>query len=318
MESKGHDPNTIQPPGHPTMSALVELVEDLPPLPSSFNKLCRVLDRDDATADDVARVIREDQTMATRLLKEANASHRFRAGTTTTVTRAVVSMGFRAVRATLLGASVTASLGRYFNRENLDLWRHIFAVAVISRSMCNHLGIGEPDEGYVMGLTHDMGHLVLKNHYPTQHAQLITQMNMPSCDLTALELSHYGVTHPDLACLIARRWKLPEMLVQVARFHGEPAGAGEFEDLATLVHVADMLASALGLGHTGDPFVRPLAATRDAMAEIGIHDATTLEPICAEAVTAFRGGFGAFLRLCTDGKDLVGADAVNNPGFGDQ
>ena len=299
------------------MSDLVQQIEMLPPLPNSFNKLCQVLDREDATADDVARIIREDQNMASRLLKEANSSHRFRASSTTTVTRAVVSMGFRAVRATLLGASVTKSLARYFTRDNLDLWRHTFAVSILCRSMALHFGIGEAEEAQVMGLVHDMGHLLLKSHYGAQHQQVMAGLDSPSGDVTELERSQFGISHPDVACMIARRWSLPEMIVQVCRFHHDPAGAGEFSDLATMLHVADMLAGALGMGSTGDHFVRALKASREALAEIGIHDANALQPICAEAVLAFR-GFDSFIRLCTDGQDLVGTDAVHNPGFGDQ
>jgi HD-like signal output (HDOD) protein len=295
-----------------SIAKLIERVEELPALPSTHTRIARLVEREETTADELARVISEDQGLTIRILRASNNVSRFRAGQITTVSRAIISLGFRAVKATVLGASVMTSLRNYITPGLMNCWRHGYAVGSICRCIATKCRATDPEEAFVLGLLHDMGRLVLCLHYPDVYQTIESRLAAESAvklGLVQLEDELLGVSHAEVSYMLARRWKLPESIVQVARHHHLPKGAGPFRAEAACVHLADTLANALALGDEGEPYLSALAFEDEDWDALGIRSASELEPVMIEALFQFR-EFDGFLRLTRKSTEATVGDSL--------
>ncbi len=85
-------------------------------------------------------------------------------------------------------------------------------------------------------------------------------------------------------------WNLPKHLGRVVAFHHAPEKATHFPVDATLIHLANIIATAACFGNSGNQYVAPLKnATWDI---IGLSE-NVIEPVVIEAKTHF----GETLRL---------------------
>ncbi len=73
------------------------------------------------------------------------------------------------------------------------------------------------------------------------------------------ESSMFGYDHPLVSAAMARRWKLPDFLVQVIQFHHLPGKMPEpYRTMAYAVHAADAAMMMMGIGLGVDGLQYPL------------------------------------------------------------
>jgi HD-like signal output (HDOD) protein len=103
--------------------------------------------------------------------------------------------------------------------------------------------------------------------------------------MTEAEIDTFGFTHAEIGKLLAERWNLPSKLSSVIAHHHQPSQAGAFTVEATIVHVADIFARALGLGSGGDDKVPHL--DRSAWKTIKL-DGPTIEMLMDRMIVEFE------------------------------
>jgi hypothetical protein len=63
------------------------------------------------------------------------------------------------------------------------------------------------------------------------------------------------VDHADIGLWLAQEWGMPERLTIPIAYHHEPDAAPKFKDRVAVVHIADSLVRAFGVGYSGDKWV---------------------------------------------------------------
>ena len=118
---------------------ILQQLEELPTLPPVVVKVLQATANDEASARQVVELISSDQSLTTKILQ---LLHRAGAGVSdeiNTVDRAVVLLGFEAVRSMVLAVSVFHTLGQkqtnsrpgvHFCREEFWLFHHHFNVHI--------------------------------------------------------------------------------------------------------------------------------------------------------------------------------------------
>jgi len=241
---------------------ILRRIEDLPPLPAAATRLCQLAEDLDADIDEVAEVVASDQALTMRILRIANSAFYGLSREVTTVSRAIVILGFRAVGSLALGATLTnAQLadeqGAVLDRE--QFWTHSLAVAVSSRLLAKRLRVREVEEMFVAGLVHDIGKLVFVRELPGPYQGVLGRVGSGEGSLHSLEKTVLGVDHPEVNLKLGEHWALPSRLVKAMAFHHTPPDDSAFdapEDrIASIVSVANGLAKIVGIGDGGDPYV---------------------------------------------------------------
>lgn len=247
--------------GEADLRRIIARVEDLPTLPRTVLRITELVNDPRASAKDLSIIITDDQVLTARLLKLVNSSFYGFPQRVSTVTGAIVLLGFDAIRNLLLTTSVLdlfpARIAKV-RRDQEQLWDHSLGCAIGAKSIGNFLRHEKLEELFVAGLLHDIGKIVEMMFLPDEFARITERVRTESVLISSAEHDLLGCTHADIGRLLAERWNLPVKLVGVIAGHHTPAAAGPFALDASIVHLADIFTRALDLGSGGDDKVPPL------------------------------------------------------------
>ncbi len=226
----------------------VEDLSNLPTLPGVVKVLTSMVESSTAAASDVGEVIAKDQVLSARLLRLVNSPVYGFPGRISSVTHAVVLLGFNVVKGLVLGAAVFDSMAT----EAQGLWEHSLGCAVLSRRIAKERRMKDAEEIMVAGLLHDLGKVVLTYLAPDDYAQVRQTAQEHRLHIAEAEREVFGVDHARVAEWIARHWRLPLRLSDPLVYHHAPARAANFREVTAVVHLANILARGMGYGYPGD------------------------------------------------------------------
>lgn len=259
----------------PSLDRIVALIDDLPTLPKSILRITEVVNSPKSSGRDLANVITDDQVLTARLLRLVNSSFYGFPQKISTVTGAIMILGFDAIRNLLLTTTVYDLFRqkdpvRRMRQE--ELWDHSLGCALGARVIGDVIQYEKVEELFVAGLLHDIGKIVemiyLKNEID-EIARLVAKENIL---MRTAEARVLGYTHAEVGELLAARWNLPAKLIQTLAFHHQPSEAGRFAQEAAVIHLADILCRALEMGYGGDNLIPALDAEAWRLLGLGKHD----------------------------------------------
>lgn len=245
---------------------LEKKLADLPPLPIVVMKIMETVNNPDTSAEDLNRLITMDPGLASKVLRIVNSAYYGFPKRISTITHAVVILGFNTVRNLVLGVSAFGLLTQKsmpygLNRE--QYWEHSVSVAVgsniLARKRLARLR-NAPDETFIGGLLHDLGSLFLDSYFPVQYAVAMAFAARESKSAWEAEKMVLGIDHMTVGRRIAEHWNFPPHLVAMVGGHHEPSRYKEYYDMVAVVHAADWLAWQLehkSSQHTKHPGLLP-------------------------------------------------------------
>lgn len=237
-------------------------LDSLPTLPPIALRVLQTTADERSAADDVIRLIRNDQSLTAKVLSVANAAATGVRGSVTTLEKAVPLLGFNAVRSIVLATTVfdcfsrTPSDGHAFDR--LEFWKHSLAVACAARRLARARRAAglDPEDAFVAGLLHDIGKVALDTVFPKAYDRIAAQANQSRGDIADSERLILGADHTVAGRRLAERWRLPKNLQEVIWLHHlspdtVPSSVTQ-PALIGVVQMADTVAREQRIGYSGN------------------------------------------------------------------
>lgn len=197
------------------------MVNDIPTLPAIYEKLFDKLQDPDVSVPEIAEIITQDQALSAKILHLVNSALYGPGTNTMTISRAVVILGFRAVR----GAAMASGVFDYFkdeeSSEGIDMirfWEHSIAVASISKVVAMDLRLPQRDEAFVAGLLHDIGKLIEKTYFAADFDEICVVADENKFSWYEAEKELFPIHHGTIGKTIFRSWKFSPNVVDAVQF----------------------------------------------------------------------------------------------------
>ncbi|MCK4304452.1 MAG: HDOD domain-containing protein [Candidatus Eisenbacteria sp.] len=228
----------------------LDRIDAVPMLPEMVGKILTMMDDPNISAVQLANVVSKDQSLVSSILRIVNSAYYGLLWRITSVSQAVVLLGFRTIRNLVLAATVMNSFGGRaragsFNRG--EHWRHSIACAAATAVLAKKWKSAPADEAFLTGLVHDIGRVIMDQYFPEEFEEALVLADLEGKALLETEMQIFGLTHAEIGRHVARKWSFPDGIVNGIGDHHGPATEGEWEALAALVHVADVMVRRAGL-----------------------------------------------------------------------
>lgn len=227
------------------LESLIEV--ELPPLPGVAMRVAALTQDLDASTRRIADAIGCDPALAARVLRAANSPLFCFQRNITALPMAVSALGNETIYSLVfMSAAAEAFTKGARTSFEKDLWEHSVAVGFAAREIMLMLRLRGLEEGFLCGLLHDIGKLLLLRHDPSSYKELLKVGH--ENELLSGELSIYGYTHAQVGALAAKRWNLPDEISHTIYYHHCPGQADHGVLMARVVDVADSIAYHAGFG----------------------------------------------------------------------
>jgi putative nucleotidyltransferase with HDIG domain len=162
---------------------------------------------------------------------------------------AVNLLGLDIIKALVLTVEVFSEFDQdKLNAFDLErLWAHSVSTAELVKRIARSEGADKQiiDDAYMAGLLHDVGKLILVDHFPDEHKEIIELAQTENIPLNDAETRVLGAGHAALGAYLLGLWGMTDPIVEAVAFHHSPQNCPvqTFSPL-TAVHVADALSNA--------------------------------------------------------------------------
>jgi len=235
----------------PSLAALLARRPALTTPPEVVQRLSALVTSDDATPDDVARIIQHDTYLTAAVLRIANSPLHAPLAPVETVQRAVLMLGMRQILSLVTAASLMRLMSPRDVTARRTFWRHAACAATAARALAVACGGADPGRAFVAGMLHDIGHLLLMGNLPDLAAQISRRALEGATPIQAAERELLGYDHCDIGRRLLDAWRLGDAVAEAAATHHGP-DARNWSNLGLYVHLGDYIAVALGYHMPGD------------------------------------------------------------------
>lgn len=229
---------------------IVAWVGDLPPLPHVASKAIVLVEDPDTTAGQLTELLGKDTALAARVLKIANSAMFSFQREITTLSQAIMIIGFKALKGIIVAATLR-QLNRAFGKVEKMIWENSTCSAVAAHAITQHLRKPYTDEAFLLGLLHDLGKLVLVRQIPQQYMKVV-EATRKGVTFAEAEQEVLGFAHPLIGALVAKKWNFSLETCQAILHHHDPLGddiSAPLDEKTAVIQAADLLSHTIGYAH---------------------------------------------------------------------
>lgn len=217
--------NSAPPAGGSTQSTLDFLLRrmrhksDFPALSESVSAINRVVSSDKESIDKLSNSILKDFALTNKILKLVNTAFykSYGGGTISTISRAVIILGFDAVR----NIAITLILFEHLqNKSHAAHLKDEFIRTLFSGVLAKDIAKGsvkDPEEAFICAMFHNLGRLLAMFYFPEEANAVTKIMVQKECSEDIASAQVLGISYQDLGIGIAHTWGFPEQIVHSMR-----------------------------------------------------------------------------------------------------
>lgn len=257
----------------------LEEMDELCTLSEPIVKILEAIDCPETEIDDVADLLKMDQTIAMKIMRVANSIEYSRGEQATTLKDAVIRIGLEELRNLVTGIGVVGKFadGKSSNTAEQRLfWEHSLAVAVCSQKIASRCNDVSPELAFTAAILHDIGRVIFQQALPEEYTQVLDTSHELGISLELVEKRMLLADHTTIAQTMLHSWNLPKDLVSaIASHHCLPSKLSTVcpknTKLAAIVELSNRVVHAMEIGCSGN---RTITSTEDLFKIIDTEELT--------------------------------------------
>jgi HD-like signal output (HDOD) protein len=225
----------------PDPTALRKLLRSnltIPTMPAVIQKINALIGNPETGTRDIGELVSADGPLTAKVLRIANSAYYGLANECLTTEHASTILGVNVLKNIVTQVAVInqfADLEKETGFKVSDIWTRASVTAQLASLMCNeadNVRILSPEEFFVCGLLHKIGQVVMLDSIGKPYAQLLKRAADNAASALATETQVLGFNHQDVGALVAKRWDLPDAVIDAIQYHGLP-----LEEVGPRLHV---------------------------------------------------------------------------------
>jgi len=187
---------------------------DFPALSNTISAVNKATASDKEGVAALSGSILKDFALTNKLLKLVNTAYfgQF-GGTISTISRAIMVLGFDQIRSIALTLMLFEHLQNKAQASDLkDEVLSSFFSGVVARELVSKAGIRDGEEGFICAMFHNLGRLLVAFYFHEEHLE-IQKLTARGTEPNVAATQVLGLSFDDLGIGIARSWNFPEKLI---------------------------------------------------------------------------------------------------------
>lgn len=241
-----------------TIEKILSEVHNLPTLPTVYTTISEAIQDPKTSTESLAKIISTDQASSFKILKIVNSPFYGFRGKIDTISQAILYLGFNEVRNIIFALSVINAFSKEKSLRHfkpVDFWAHSIAVGIATRMIGVAVGEKNIENYFLGGIFHDIGKLIFLEYASQDYAKALDIAESKGCRIKDAELEIFGIDHSRAGQMLADKWKLPQTIQNVVYYHHSGQVKSGDNTLVAAVHLGDIIARILDLGHAGDDLI---------------------------------------------------------------
>lgn len=227
--------------------AILKKIQDvtiLPPIPRVLQEITQLFSDPSISARKIEMLIEKDPSLTVKVLSVANSPLFGLRRSVTNIGSAVLILGYQEIKSIVTSIKMAAALkmksDKYFDPD--IFLNHSLITGILTQRMSKDLGFNFDGDGFTAGMLHDMGIVILHEHFSQEFSQIAEYAAQNKVPFLQAEYNTLGLSHQEIGEFLADKWSLPAVLSDVLQFHHKPGYSKENNFLTSILHLADYAA----------------------------------------------------------------------------
>jgi len=204
-------------------------------------KAVKIINNDNNSIEDVAELIRADQSMSGKIMSVSNSSFYRGQAPIETIESALTRIGLKEtgniILAFLLRELFKDEKG-IFGERLKKLWEHSLTTAVIAKEIASYRGSADIERHYASALFHDIGKLFL--------IPILKDLKKTNKEITEVVVDEVlSALHVRVGVSLLKQWDFSQFFVSVIRHHHDINDLSEVKPEVKVIMLADNLSKCM-------------------------------------------------------------------------
>jgi HD-like signal output (HDOD) protein len=190
---------------------------DFPALSEAIGAINRIASSDREGVNELSNNILRDFALTNKLLKLANVAfyNQVGGGKISTISRAVVVLGFDAVRSIALSLILFDNLENKAHAQQLkEEFVKVLYAGMLARELAGRTQLKDVEEVFISAMLHHLGRMTATFYFPMEAEAIKQRIQTADLSETKASIEVLGVSFENLGMGVAKNWGFPDQLVQ--------------------------------------------------------------------------------------------------------
>jgi HD-like signal output (HDOD) protein len=193
---------------------------DFPALSESVSTINKITESDKGSISNLSSMILKDFSLTNKILRLVNSVYYRQAGggSISTISRAVLVLGFDAVRNISIAVMLFEHLQNKANANHLkEEFLHANLAAILAKDIGEKTSSRDLEQVFICSMFHNLGRLLSQYYFPDESEEIKRVVEKKHCSEEAAALQVLAISFEDLGIGIARTWGFPNLIVNSMR-----------------------------------------------------------------------------------------------------
>jgi HD-like signal output (HDOD) protein len=224
---------------------------DFPAMANTVSLINQFKSAEDTSISQFANAILKDHALTSKILKLLNSVHYTQFGEVTTISRAIILLGFGNIKNLALSLMLFDHLQK--NRSNIELLNTIvksFYSGILAQRISNEMHFVDSEEAFICAHFHSFGKLMIAHAWPEKIEEVMAFSRERGITEDAAALTVLGSSYEDFGMTIAKEWNFPAKIVQsMHKMRSSEVGRnpGELDKLISISTLTSELSGIMSL-----------------------------------------------------------------------